>query len=295
MRFWGITGVAGIVAAFTAFAGAGSVDAAPLDAKPKELENAGVDEHLDQQIPLDAVFRNEEGRIVRLEEVFKGDIPVILSLNYSNCPMLCSLQLTGLTNSLRELEWSAGKEFRVVSVSIDPSEQPHRALETRQKYLKLYGRSRDGWHFLVGKQASIDRVTDAVGFRYQFVPERNEYAHPAVAVLCTPEGRISRYLYGVDFPEQTMRLSLVEASEGKIGTSGDQLLLFCFHYDPATGTYAPRAARLAMSVAGCVTVLVLSGGILMLRSREHADSPVETADKSKVHHHVSADPTLRGE
>lgn len=295
MRLSRITGSTAVFAVLSAIAGAGSVSAAPLDAKPEEIQNAGVDEHLDQQIPLDAVFRNEEGRVVRLREVFNGDLPVILSLNYSNCPMLCSLQLTGLTNSLKQLEWSAGKEFRVVSVSIDPSEQPHRALETRQKYLRLYGRGSSGWQFLVGKQSSIDQVTDAVGFRYQFVPERNEYAHPAVAVLCTPDGRISRYLYGIDFPEQTMRLSLVEASEGKIGDSGDQLLLFCFHYDPATGTYAPRAARLAMSVGGCFTVLVLSGGILMLRSRERASSLSEVAGASDLHHHVSADPALRGE
>lgn len=258
-----------------------------VETKPEELENVGVDEHFDAQLPLDTAFRNEDGRIVRLREYFGGDRPVILSLNYSNCPMLCSLQLNGLVNDLKELEWTAGEEFEVVSVSIDPREQPHRALETKQKYLKLYGRSRDGLNFLVGGQASIDAVTEAVGFRYRFVPERNEYSHPAVAVLCTPDGRISRYLYGVDFPPQTLRLSLVEASEGKIGTPGDQLLLFCFHYDPLTGTYAPRAARLAMSVGGFLTVALMAGGLFVLWSRESLRHG--TAEASEASHKGTAD------
>jgi protein SCO1/2 len=258
--------------AAAALLASGSVraDSKPFSSQPKELENVGVDEHLDTQLPLDAAFRNEEGRIVRLREYFQRGVPVVLSLNYSNCPMLCNTQLTGLTEGLRDLEWTSGQEFQVVSVSIDPTEQPRRALETRQKYLTLYGRSRDGWNFLVGSQKSIDRVADAVGFRYEFIPSRHEYAHPAVAVLCTPEGKISRYLYGVRFPEQTLRLSLVEASEGKIGTAGDQLLLYCFHYDPNTGTYAPRAARLAMSVGCCLTVVLLAGGLVMMWSRETA-------------------------
>ena len=274
-----------VAAMLLATAGPSRADFA--ETRPEELENVGVDEHLDAQLPLDAAFRDENGNIVRLGEYFKGDVPVLLSLNYSDCPMLCNLQLTGLTNSLKELDWSAGREFQVVSISIDPREQPHRALETRQKFLKLYGRGLDGWHFLVSNRRSIDRVTGAVGFRYQFVPERNEYAHPAVAVLCTPDGRISRYLYGVSFSEQTLRLSLVEASEGKIGTTGDQLLLFCFHYDPLTGTYAPRAARLMMSVGGCLMVIALSGGLIMLWSREKAQT--RAAENQDPLHPVTAD------
>lgn len=245
--------------------------------KPRELEEVGVEEHRDERLPLDAKFRDESGRVIRLKDMFPGDVPVILSLNYSNCPMLCSTQLNGLTNSLRELEWSAGSEYRMVSISIDPKERPERAKETRDKYVDLYGRGEAGWNFLVGPQASIDAVTEAVGFRYTWVPERQEYAHAAVAVLCTPDGRISRYLYGVAFPEQTLRLSLVEASEGKIGGAGEQILLFCFHYDPETGTYAPRAARMAMSVGGCVMVLAIITGAFVLRSREpQYEEPSET-------------------
>ncbi len=236
--------------------------------KPKQLENVGVDENLEAQLPLDTAFRNHDGRIVRLGDYFQGDRPVILSLNYSSCPMLCNLQLTGLTNGLRDVEWTAGKEFEIVSISIDHREPPSRAFEARQNYVKLYGRGLDGWNFLVGSRTSIDAITSVVGLRYQYLPDVQEYAHPAVAVLCTPDGRISRYLYGVEFPQQMLRLSLVEASEGKIGTTSDQFLLFCFHYDPLTGTYAPRAARLMMSIGGLLTVVLMGSGLFVLWSRD---------------------------
>lgn len=236
--------------------------------QPEKLEGVGVEKHLDTQLPLNVKFRNQDGEITTLGDIFRGDVPVILSLNYSNCPMLCSTQLTGLANSLRQLQWSAGSQYRVVSVSIDPNERPSRAHESFEKYTELYGRGGAGWSFLVGPKSSIDAVTEAVGFNYRYLPERDQYAHAAVAVLCTPDGRIARYLSGVAFPEQTLRLSLVEASEGKIGGAGELFLLYCFHYDPKSGTYAPRLARLAMSVAGCVTLLVLIGGVLVLRSRE---------------------------
>lgn len=277
-----------IAAALLLASGTLCADTTPfINKKPAELEGVGVDEHLDTQLPLDAAFRNEAGRIVRLREYFKSGVPVILSLNYSNCPMLCSTQLNGLVDGLREIEWTSGKEFQVVSISIDPNEQPSRALETRQKYLGFYRRSRSGWNFLVGGRASIKQVTEAVGFRYKYLPSRQEYSHPAVAVLCTPDGRISRYLYGVRFPEQTLRLSLVEASEGKIGTAGDQLLLFCFHYDPETGTYAPRAARMTMTVGCLATVIALAGGLAMLWSRDRSRSAAVTL--AEPHHSTTAD------
>ncbi|MGC1272479.1 MAG: SCO family protein [Planctomycetaceae bacterium] len=255
---------------------------------PKQLENVGIDEHLETQIPLDTAFRNEGGRIVRLRDYFKGERPVILSLNYSSCPMLCNQQLTGLTNGLKNVEWTAGKEFEVVSISIDPREPPHRAEETQKKYVQLYGRGHGGWNFLVGSHKSIDAVTSAVGFRYQYLPDVNEYAHPAAAVLCTPDGRISRYLYGVEFPEQMLRLSLVEASEGEIGTPTDQFLLFCFHYDPLTGTYAPRAARLMMSVGGLLTVVLIGGGLFVLWSKDSLRAsrdanPVSAGAETSLH------------
>ena len=271
MRHGAFTTLLAAAATLPATAGVCAETAGPgdrVDALPKALEGVGVDERLDAELPLDLAFTDWKGQPVRLGDYFRAGRPVILSLNYSSCPMLCSLQLTGLSDSLKKLDAAAGTDFEIVSVSIDPTEKPHRAAETRQKYLQHYGRGAGGWNFLVGRRGPIERLADAVGFRYQYVPERREYAHAAVAILCTPDGRVSRYLYGFGVPEQTLRLSLVEASEGKIGTAGDQLLLFCFHYDPLTGTYAPRAARFAMSVAGCLTVLVLGAVVLTLRSRD---------------------------
>lgn len=246
--------------------------------KPEQLEGVGVEKHLDTQLPLNVKFRNQDGEITTLGDIFQDDVPVILSLNYSNCPMLCSTQLTGLANSLRQLQWSAGSQFRVVSISIDPNERPARAHESYKRYTELYGRGGAGWSFLVGPKSSIDAVTEAVGFKYRYLPERDQYVHAALAVLCTPDGRIARYLSGVAFPEQTLRLSLVEASEGKIGGAGELFLLYCFHYDPKSGTYAPRMARLSMSVAGFVTLLVVIVGVLVLRSREPSHLAADETD-----------------
>ena len=244
-----------------------SCPAGPMDL-PRELENVGVDEHLDAQLPFGLTFRNQDGNLVALRDYFKPGRPVLLSLNFSNCPMLCNEQLRNLFGTLKEVEWKAGSEFEFVSVSIDPRESAHKALETRQKYAELYGRGRNGLSFLVGEEKSIKALADAVGFRYQYLPERNEYAHAAVAYLCTPDGRISRYLYGVAFDPHVLRLSLAEASQGGIGSPGDQLLLFCFHYDPETGRYAPKVARLVMMMAGCLTVMLLVGGFFVLKTRE---------------------------
>ena len=243
--------------------------AAPWETTPKELENLGVDEHVGETLPLDLVFRDHARRDARLGAAFTGDRPVIVSMNYSNCPMLCNLQLSGLITALQRLEWSVGKEFDVVSVSIDPSETPERAGQTRQKFMDIYERpgTANGWKFLVGDKSSIDRLAGAIGLNYRYVPDRREYAHPAVLVLCTPDGKIARYMYGVDFPVETMKLSLTEVGEGKVGGVWDQILLFCFHYDAEKGRYAP-AARNIMKVAGVATVLIIIAGIGILLRRE---------------------------
>lgn len=243
--------------------------AAPWETTPKELENLGVDEHVGETLPLDLVFRDHARHDARLGAAFTGDRPVIVSMNYSNCPMLCNLQLSGLITALQRLEWSVGKEFDVVSVSIDPSETPERAGQTRQKFMDIYERpgTANGWKFLVGDKPSIDRLAGAIGLNYRYVPDRREYAHPAVLVLCTPDGKIARYMYGVDFPVETMKLSLTEVGEGKVGGVWDQILLFCFHYDAEKGRYAP-AARNIMKVAGVVTVLIIIAGIGILLRRE---------------------------
>ncbi len=215
---------------------------------------------------------------VRLASFFTGERPVILTLNYSDCPMLCQVQLNGLVDSLREIKLQAGEDFQVVSVSINPSETPERARLTRQRYVKAYGRANGaaGWQFLTGKQKAIERLADCVGFRYKYLPERNEYVHTAVLILCTPDGRISRYLYGVQYDPTTLRLSLQETGEGKIGTTLDQLLLFCFHYDATSGRYGPVAVRL-MQVAGGITLGALLIGLVPAWIRRQKRNPAQEA------------------
>ncbi len=225
------------------------------------LDGVGVDEQLNAQLPLDLQFRDSRGRTIQLNTLFDEKRPVILSLNYADCPMLCQLQLNGLVEGLREMKWDAGDQFQVVSISIDPLETPQRARQTKQRYVKAYGRPRtaDGWHFLTGDEASIKAIADAVGFRYKYVPQRKEYAHAAVVMACTPTGRVSRYLYGVVYPPQTLRLALVEASEGKVGSTLDRVLLFCFHYDAEAGRYAPVARQLMKLAAGVTLATILVG------------------------------------
>lgn len=240
------------------------------------LEGVGVEEHLNAVLPLDEQFTNDTGRSIRLQELFDGERPVILSLNYSNCPMLCSLQLNGLIEALQQVQLNVGDDFQLVSVSIDPLETTIRARETKQRYMKDYGRpgTGHGWHFLTGRKDSIDRLAESVGFGYEYIPERKEYAHAAVFMICTPDGRISRYIYGVRFDPQTVRLSLVEAADGKIGTTLDQVLLYCFHYDATAGSYAATAVSI-MKVGGGVTVVALLAGLVPWWFRRRRSASVD--------------------
>ena len=236
---------------------------------PAELEEVGVDEHLDETIPLDLEFTDERGRTVQLGDYFRGDRPVILSLNYYRCPMLCGLQLNGLVDGLADLEWTPGVEFEVVTVSIDPTEKPTLARQKKQSYLKRIGRpaAAGGWHFLTGKPAEIRALAEATGFRYAKDETTGEYAHAAVLFVLTPEGRLARYLYGIEMPRKTLRLSLVEASEGKIGSALDQLILYCYHYDPSSRSYAPVAMNI-MRAGGGASALLLGVVLSVLWLRE---------------------------
>lgn len=236
---------------------------AQLNETPDAVDGLGVTEHLNDLLPLETRFTDDRGALIRLGDYFDGEKPVILSLNYSNCPMLCQQQLNGLVSTLGEMDASVGEDFHVVSISIDPRESYQKASKTRMRYYQEYDRpgTSQGWHFLVGDVRSIMAVAKATGFQYRYVPERKEYAHNAVLMLCTPEGRISRYLYGVQFDEPTLRLSLVEASEGKIGTTVDQILLACFMYDETAGRYGPQAIRL-MQLGAFTTVACLLIGLV---------------------------------
>jgi protein SCO1/2 len=250
----------------------------------ESLAGVGIDEKLNQQLPLQLQFRDSAGKTLRLADLFDGKQPVILSLNYSDCPMLCQLQLNGLVDGLRDLAWNPGEDFRIVSLSIDPLETAARARQTKQRYVKAYGRLKTaaGWHFLTGDKDSIRQLADAVGFRFKYVAERKEYAHAAAIIVATPTGRTSRYLYGVLYPPQTLKLSLVEAGEGKIGSTLDRVLLFCFHYDAVSGRYAPVARQILKVAAGITLATVLVGLIpSWLRRRRdgehHEDAAREVA------------------
>lgn len=263
---------------------AGQVGGQVVTSRPEGIEGVGIDAQLGAQAPLDLEFRDDTGAAVRLKDLFGGGRPVLLSLNYSNCPMLCRVQLDALVETLKKMPWTAGQEFDVVSVSIDPLETVERARQTEQKYLDAYGRpgAGAGFHFLTGSETAIRRLADAVGFRYKWVKERQEYAHTAAAMVMTPGGVVSRYLYGVAFDPQTVRLSLVEAADGRVGSTVDQVLLFCFHYDETSGRYGPAARRL-MSAGAAVAVALVAACLTPYWLRRpappanHHDAPASAA------------------
>lgn len=278
----------GAIAALALAVCAGRAGAQLIEKLPEEMQGVGIDDKSGDQVPLDLRFRDENGRAVTLAEVFSGDRPVLLSLNYSDCPMLCGLQLNGLFDALVEIKGlTPGREFDVVSVSVDPLETTLRAKQTEQKYLERYGRSgaAEGVRFLTGNQENIRALADAVGFRYKYVPETREYSHAAAEIVLTPTGVVSRYLYGVAFDPQTVRLSLVEAAGGKIGSPIDQFILFCYDYDHTKGRYGPVARRV-MSIGAGVTIFAMCAGLLPYWLRRPAKN-----DSSKNAPSMNDDPS----
>jgi protein SCO1/2 len=244
-----------------------------LGVRPDLLKDVGIDQKLDQSIPLDLAFRDEHGNSIQLGQYF-GEKPVILSLVYYNCPMLCTQVLNGLESSLKLLPVDIGKQFNVVTVSVDPTERPVLAEAKQALYSGLYGRpgAAKGWHFLTGDEQQIKRLANAVGFRYAYDPDSKQFAHASAIMVLTPKGKISRYFYGIQFPSRDLRLGLVEASEGKIGTPVDQVLLFCYHYDASTGKYGLLISRL-IQAAAAATVLAIAGLVLVLYRKEHYTLP----------------------
>jgi len=232
------------------------------------LREVGIDQKLDDQIPLDLEFSDEDGRVVRLRDYF-GSRPVVLALVYYECPMLCTQVLNGLVGSLETLSFNPGEEFEVVVLSFDPGETPAIAAETRKTYMRRYGRPayEAGWHFLTGRESSVKALADAVGFRYAYDEAIDQYAHPAAITVLTGEGRVSKYLYGIEFAPRDLRLALVEAAEGRIGTAVDQALLFCYHYDPETGKYGLVVMNLVRT-GGILTLLALGAFIVLTLRRE---------------------------
>jgi protein SCO1/2 len=232
------------------------------------LARVQIDQKLGEQLPLDAEFRDESGKLVRLGD-FYGKRPVLLAFVYYECPMLCTLVLNGVVRVLNGVTLTPGKDFDVVAVSFNPKDTPELAAKKKVNYLKEYHQNgtEAGWHFLTGEEAQIRRVTDAAGFQYEYDPVSKEFAHASAVYVTTAEGKMARYFFGIEYPAREMRLSLVEASKGKIGTLADRILLFCFHYDPVTGKYSLMILRV-VRLAGILTLLGMGAAIVLMLKRE---------------------------
>ena len=239
-------------------------------AVPGPLRAIGFDQRLDEVLPLDTPLRDEEGHGVQLGDYF-GKRPVVLVFAYYNCPMLCTLAINGLSSALNVLSLNPGVDFEIVTISIDPRDTPATAAAKKTTYLDRYKRSgaAAGWHFLTADQPAIDRLTRAAGFRYAWDPETRQFAHPTGIIVLTPDGRMARYLFGVEYGPRDLRMAIVEASAGKVGSRVDALLLYCYHYDPMTGRYGLVIMR-GMRIAGAATVLALGGFVFMMLRRERA-------------------------
>jgi protein SCO1 len=238
--------------------------------RPPIMNEIGFDQRLGESVPLEAEFRDEGGRTVRLGDYFGGK-PVVLNLVYFDCPMLCTVSLNGLTSALEVASFTPGQEFELVTISFDPRETPGLASAKKKAYLARYKRpgAAGGWHFLTGDKSSIDRVTRAVGFRYAWDEETKQFAHPAGLLVLTPQGKISRYLFGIEYAPKDLRLALVESGEGKVGGPVDDFLLFCYQYNPLTGRYSASILNLVRSLA-ILTVLALGGFVYSMWRKERA-------------------------
>jgi protein SCO1/2 len=275
--------VAGVVLALTTSAWAqmnNGVMSPPANTRPPRLENVGIEQHLDAQVPPDLTFRDETGKTVKLADYF-GRKPLILNLVYYNCTMLCGEALAGLASAMRLVKFDVGNEFDVVTVSFDPRETPEMAAAKKKDYVGRYGRpnAAAGWHFLTGQQESINALTKAVGFQYQYDAKTNQYAHATAIMVLTPQGHISRYFYGVDFPPKDLRMGLVEASQGRIGNAVDAVLLYCYHYDPESGKYGAMVANI-LRLAAAATILFM-GTFLFILWRLDLSVTKKTATKTR--------------
>jgi protein SCO1/2 len=256
----------------------GAADAGPASTvKPRQLQQVTFKQRLNQQLPLDASFKDEHGQRVTLGQYFTGQKPVILAFVYYTCPMLCTQIMNGISASLRELPFTAGQDFDVVLISFDPRDNPAAALQKKQALLKYWDseRTSGGWHFLTGDQAAIARVTNAAGFTYTFDKTTGQYAHVSGVLVVTPGGKLSRYFYGVAYSPKELRLALVESGQGHIGSVADEVLLYCYHYDPKRGSYAATIMNLLR--AGGVLTLVALGAFFVIMRRHSENPPLDAA------------------
>ena len=242
----------------------------PSTGLPPALQEVRIEQKLDQQLPLYLVFRDESGQEVQLGKYF-GQKPVVLAFVYYDCPMLCTQILNAMISSFRVLPFQVGKEFDVVTVSFDPRESSALASAKKKVYVdylpeRMRAGANEGWHFLTGDQASIAKLTEAAGFHYRYDEATKQFAHASAIMVTTPQGKLSRYFYGVDYPARDLRLGLIESSQNKIGSPVDQLLLYCYHYDPATGKYGAAVMRV-MRIAGVLTLLGIIAMLFLLKPR----------------------------
>jgi protein SCO1/2 len=236
---------------------------------PASLKDIGIDQHLNDQVPLDLQFKDEDGRTVVLGDYFKKGRPVILTMVYYQCPMLCSEVLSGLNSAMQVMKFTAGNEYEVVTVSVDPRDTPEMAKAKKASYLKEYNRpgADEGWHFLTGNQDNIAKLAKTVGWKYRWDPKMNQFIHAAGIMLVTPQGKLAQYYYGIEYSPKDLRLGLIEASQHKIGNLVDQVVLYCYHYDPKTGKYGAVVQNM-LRIGGAATVLLLGGFIVLMFRRD---------------------------
>lgn len=264
----GLVTVALATVAVSAQSGLQEPGGTPASTVPRPLQNVGFEQQLNKQVPLDLPFRDEDGRTVKLGDYF-GQRPVVLAFVYYECPMLCTQILNGLGRTLNAMDESVGKEFDVVTVSFDPRETPVLAAAKKKAYLDDYRRegAGSGWHFLTGEQSSIEALTKAAGFKYQWDEQTQQFAHASGIVVLTPDGRLARYFFGIEYAPRDVKFALIESSAGRIGTLADQLMLYCYHYDPRSGSYSLVAMN-AVRIGGIVTVVTLVGFMMVTIRRE---------------------------
>ncbi|MBC7693279.1 MAG: SCO family protein [Methylotenera sp.] len=260
-----------------------SVNALPATTIPPELKDVGIFEKLGKTVSIrDLTFKDESGATVSLSKYFNAKKPVLLSLVYYECPNLCTFVLNGLVNSLKTFPWTPGKEFEIVSVSINPKDTPELATRKKAAYLQALSRpeAAAGWHFLTGEESLIKKLASEVGFGYRYDKNEGQFAHSAALFVLTPEGKISRYLYGIEYPQKDLRLALVEASQGQVGTVVDRFLLFCYRYDPQTRKYSMVLTNVMQAGAAGTTVL-FGGYLAVFWTRQRKKRVVESKDDPK--------------
>jgi protein SCO1 len=266
--------IAGVLAGALAGSAGAQQFGLPASSVPAMVQGVGIDQNLNAQIPLELNFKDETGQTVRLGQYFRGK-PVVLALVYYECPGLCDLILNGLSHVMGETSLNVGSDYEVVTVSFNPHDTWQLAEAKKGNYIEKYNRpgAKEGWHFLTGQPDAIKSLTETVGFHYNYDPINKQFAHASAIMILTPEGKIARYFYGIEYKPRDFRLGLVEASANKIGTPADQVLLFCYHYDPMTGKYGMTVKRVTQ-VLGTATALGLFGFVFIMLRRErqsHSD------------------------